>query len=462
MSIFRSYFEKQALLTRMQNSNASRNPIIELSYGGNETNSGLTKISRYIFKPNLSELLSKISDKDIMFSNIISHKVKFKNVIQPSQAKDLVGGKYLDAKRGSGQSVIIYPLTQDFNEGTGFDILYDTKTVLTEDLNASTANWYYSKNNVLWNQPGTFSGLTPSNIIDSNYLEIGNEDLDFDITNYVNNILFSGGTNNGLGVCYSSITETTTDINRNVITFFSKYTQSYYEPYLETTFNQTINDDRSLFYLDNLNELYLYSNQSITSVDYVEIFDDDLNLVQTIPSTDIVQVNKNTYKINLTLYSSDYPDYVNFIDRWTYSVFPIQYSEDQTFTLYTKDRFSKSNNNSQSFHFTFSGIKDGEKITNTSSYKYIQINTKRMYHSEIIDEQGIDGIKYRLYTQQGDKTQLEVIPWTNVNKTYYDNHVKIDPSWLIPSTYYLEVKIISERGIEYTSQRVKFQIVSEI
>ena len=95
------------------------------------------------------------------------------------------------------------------------------------------------------------------------------------------------------------------------MTFFSKYTQTYFEPYLETSFNEVINDNRNLFYLDKLNELYLYANQPITSVDSVEIFDDELNLIQTITPQDIIQVNKNTYKVNLTLYSTDYPDYVN-------------------------------------------------------------------------------------------------------------------------------------------------------
>jgi len=462
MGIHRSYFEKQALLTRLQNTNASRNPIIELSYGGNESNSGLTKISRYIFKPDLTDLQDKVTNKEIIQNNITSHKVVFKNVIQPSEAKDLVGGKYMDAKRGSGQNVIIYPLTQTFNEGTGFDILYNSYGTPSEELNTSTANWFNSQDNVTWNEYGTFSGITASNIIDSNYLEIGNEDLTFDITSYVNDVLFSGNTNYGLGICYSSITETMTAINRYVITFFSKYTQTYFEPYLETTYNQTINDDRNHFYLDGLNSLYLYCNTPIDTVNSVEIYNDENILIQTIPYNNIKQVEKNTYKIDLTIFSSDYPDYINFVDRWNYTIYPMQYSEDQIFTLYTKDRFTRSSHNSESFHFSFTGLKEGEKISNSSNDKIIEIRTKRLYNSEINDDHPISNIKYRIYTQQGDKTQLEVIPWSDVNKTSYNNHVKFDSSWLIPSTYYLEVKVVNEMGIEFTSQRIRFQIVSEL
>ena len=42
--------------------------------------------------------------------------------------------------------------------------------------------------------------------------------------------------------------------------FFTRHTQTYYEPFLETVYNNPIKDDRKNFYKNKVNRLYLYSN----------------------------------------------------------------------------------------------------------------------------------------------------------------------------------------------------------
>ena len=41
--------------------------------------------------------------------------------------------------------------------------------------------------------------------------------------------------------------------------FFSRHTQTFYEPFLETSFNDLIQDDRNTFFENTNNKLYLYS-----------------------------------------------------------------------------------------------------------------------------------------------------------------------------------------------------------
>ena len=74
--IFRSYFKKQALLIKDSFSNNSRNPIIELSYGGGETSS-TTIISRYIFNIDLDSLKNKISSIKRRFSLLLLEHLYF-------------------------------------------------------------------------------------------------------------------------------------------------------------------------------------------------------------------------------------------------------------------------------------------------------------------------------------------------------------------------------------------------
>jgi hypothetical protein len=76
--IFRSYFKKQAILIKNSFTNNSRNPIIELSYGGSE-NSSTTVYSRYVFNVDLDKLQEKISSNTINRNTIQSHFLKIKN-----------------------------------------------------------------------------------------------------------------------------------------------------------------------------------------------------------------------------------------------------------------------------------------------------------------------------------------------------------------------------------------------
>jgi hypothetical protein len=78
--IFRSYFKKQAILIKNSFTNNSRNPIVELSYGGS-LNSASTQVSRYVFNVDLDKLQEKLSSNTINQNTIHSHVLKIKNCI---------------------------------------------------------------------------------------------------------------------------------------------------------------------------------------------------------------------------------------------------------------------------------------------------------------------------------------------------------------------------------------------
>jgi hypothetical protein len=42
------------------------------------------------------------------------------------------------------------------------------------------------------------------------------------------------------------------------VQFFTRHTQTFYEPFLETNYNDIIDDDRNQFSLGKVNKLYLY------------------------------------------------------------------------------------------------------------------------------------------------------------------------------------------------------------
>ncbi len=459
MSIIRSYFSKNTCLIRDNLTNNSRNPVFELSYG-NSQNSASTVISRFVLQVDLSNLQEKITNQEILTQNIISHKIKIKNVISESQ--DKIGGVFHDARRGSNARLVIYPLEQDFSEGTGFDYIYNETAYNQEFLNQTPANWYYADSGVFWAQPGIYSGSTAPNILDVQHLQDGSEDLELDVTQYINDVLISGATHYGLGISYSANTETFTSNNRYVITFFSRNTQTYYEPYLETTFNQVLNENRSNFYLDEVNNLYFSPNKDITSVNKVEIYDHEDQLYASYPSSALTLVQKNIWSLPLTISSSAYPDLVNFIDKWYYTANGKQYTVDNEFTLFKYDYFRTKSKQVAEYYFSFHGILYNDKLTRTSGTRKINISGKRLYQNSVDCDLVYDTLEYRIYNQQSDSIQLEVIPWTAVNRLQDDIYFDLDPSWLVPQFYYIELRTVVNGYNIVLNNRIKFQVVSEL
>lgn len=62
--------------------------------------------------------------------------------------------------------------------------------------------------------------------------------------------------NYGIGIAYAPSFEETTTKYSQYTGFFTQHTHSFFEPYIETTYDDTLKDDRLNFYLDKDNRLY--------------------------------------------------------------------------------------------------------------------------------------------------------------------------------------------------------------
>src|SRR5690606_4063503 len=67
------------------------------------------------------------------------------------------------------------------------------------------------------------------------------------------------GGNYGYGIAYTPYFESKDAEKMYGVAFFSKYTNTFFEPYLETKIPDTINDNRHSFHLNKSNRLYFYS-----------------------------------------------------------------------------------------------------------------------------------------------------------------------------------------------------------
>jgi hypothetical protein len=473
MSIFRSYIEKNNTIIRDRYFNTGLNPVAELVYGG-AASTGSTVYSRYIFKLDLDDLNNRISENIIISGSVLSHKMKFYNTI--SQQPDIITNKMADgSKRASGFDLVLFKLSEEFDEGNGYNFNYNTYSGVTSNITAS--NWFYRKENVLWNEEGIYTGNTIplSAVVDTFHVDYGDENIEFDVTDYINGLLFSGNTNYGLGIAYSADTEIKTDANdqRYSFAFFSRHTNTFFEPFLETEFNDLIKDDRYNFYLNKNNKLYLYSyiNGELTDLDTIPsgctITDFNGDVYTTIPQSGITHVTKGVYSVELFINANDYPDLVNFTDTWVGLVYDsqnISNVENEFTLLHQENYFNLKNQNQQryedtDFYFGFHGLKHGENIKKGDIRK-IYIESKELYGDSVSENKPINSVQYRLYVRQGNN-QIEVIPFTDVNRTFDKNYFDLDTTWLIPNTYFLELKIKKNNFVK-TFEAIKFKVGSEL
>jgi hypothetical protein len=466
MSVFKSYFSKNNTLIEGVLSNNSQNPVTEITYGTVNQ-----QVSRFIFDINFNPLRQRIEEGNINPQNIVKHVLHLTNTIQ--NAPEYIGKRSysLDIERASSFNLDLFNVSEDWDEGSGYDFTYGNDVNINLSQNAS--NWYYRKTNIPWNISGGSYNSGETKIFGTQKFEKGNEDIYIDVTNYINGRLVSEGitgitgytgTSYGLGIKFSDELENLETLYRQAVGFHTKNTHTFYEPYIETHINDEIKDDRNYFYLNKDNDLYLYSNignntQNIT-VNKVKIYDNNDVLIDEISGNSINNVKKGVYKITLNIDSDLYPDAVIFMDVWELNINgKIKEYENQFYLISDDNYFNFDLSNRidfDNYYFYFWGINQKENIV-AGDIRKIRLTIKELYpdQNNFIP---LD-IEYRVFTKVGEKYEIDVIPFTPVDRTNKGYEIDLDTSWLIPQDYCLQLRL--KDGNYYENKEcVKFTVVS--
>jgi hypothetical protein len=466
MSIFRNYFSKNNGLIDNNLTNNSQNPVHETSYGTYNQ-----QVSRFIFDIDLENLKDKIDSGLINPNKIVSHKLHMTNTI--SNAQEYLGKKsYISTiERATSFTLDLFNVDEEWDEGSGYEFVYNDE--LYPDIPQQASNWFYKKTNELWNNEGAYNSGTTF-IIGNQRFEKGCEDIEIDVTDYINQKLFTSGytgtstftgTSYGLGLKFTDELESLETEFREAVAFHTKHTNTWYEPYIETIIDDTITDDRNYFYLDKDNDLYLYVNignfpQNII-VNQVNIYDYEDNMILTFSGNTVENVTKGIYKITLNIDSITYPDAVLFRDEWILTINDREVKYNGDFYLISQDKYYSFDNSNQinfnNYHFNFWGISEKENIRRGITKK-IKLSIKELYpiQDNFIPLQ----IEYRLFTTVGKKYEIDVIPFTNVNRTNTGYEFNLDTSWLIPQDYYLQIRMRDGNYYE-NKETLSFTIVSD-
>ena len=445
--VIRTYFDRNNTLIR--NSNGSS-----------------PNYTRFIFQFDETRLKGLYDDKTFADLTKLTHTLRMTNT--GAFDGNLLGNETCDGKdRACSFDLMVFPITQDWDEGVGYDYCGSSISVGDASTSTNPSNWSEAKTNTSWSgASGVFSGTNITTIA-TQHFEQGNENIEIDITDVVNDYL-TGATNNGLGIAFENTYELSTPDNSQYVGFFTRHTQTFYEPFVETIYSETINDDRNDFYLDKTNKIYLYSNlggnpTNLDTLPGVVVKDNADTIISAYTPSDITQVGKGVYCIDLNIpTTTDYIDCTQFTDTWTGITINGISRPDVELDIIVKSANGYFNIGDDDFlpkkvGISIAGLKHQENILRGDIRKVIVLAN---IPYTVNQKQAVDSLKYRLYVKEG-VNEYTVIDFQDVEMANNYNYFLLDTQSLVPGTYYLDVKVESNLEVTTLKEITNFDIVSQ-
>jgi hypothetical protein len=498
MSILRSYINKNNTIISNSYVNTGRNPVIELNFGASDLivpNFGFT---RFIFDLDLSLLEENIASGVISTgcTSAMTHTLQMTNT--SSFDNELLNSFMSnERRRATSFDLILWRIPkfsgttgnpQYWDEGVGYD--YNDFNIAQNSANGGISpltyvdsraystrpsNWYQTTTLSGWSQNGiynnknegsvNYSGLT---IVARQHFELGNEDLNMNMTNEINGILNGSITGvTGYGISYLPQIENITGLTESYsVAFFSRHTQTFYQPYLLTNYNDLVEDDRNLFLKNQENKLFLYVYQNgdfvnLDSDPFVRIEDRNGVAVTGMTSLSTCLKTKGIYEVTVPNGFANYPTPCVFYDVWSGLTINGQSVPNVTnqFTLqpYTSGiQIGSVSKDPQIFGFNFYGILQNEQILNTDIRK-VGVTIKKAYTGQVLllDVSGF----YRVYVTEGT-TEVLVQDWTPLNRTPNEYYFIFDMRDKIPNQYFVDIQVNTSGEKDTYKRQLTFSIVN--
>ena len=473
--ILKTYLDKVNTIINESELNTGLNPISELMYGAN-----ITRTLIHFDVSNIKKELDKNGIKD--YSNV-KHILKITNCgitdnKQLYKTEDSIWGDGIKL-HASSFDLIFFLIPQDWDGGKGFDYtLPMIHNVKINDLDYNMdklvvtdgCNWYQAKNGYEWESKGIYDNQFLSKeydkfainesaiIIGRQHFDKGDENINIDISKTVNKFLTEELPNYGIGIAFTPMIELTESDDENYVGFFTNNTNTFFEPYLETVYDNAIIDDRNSFYLNKVNRLYLYCNIGgfYTNLDELPTCTINSSVM------DVKQASEGVYYIELMLPSSEYEANTMLYDVWSNLKYNGVHLDDveMDFVIKPSSHFFQIGNvkeNDIKFIPLVSGIKYDEKIMRGDKRKIV-VTSKNEYSKNKASV--VKDLQYRLFVKDG-KDEINVINYQKVNQTYSENYFILDTNMLIPQRYYIDVKYKYGSEEIHHSEILSFEIVND-
>lgn len=473
MGILRIYPSKNNTIASgvYKNFNSGQNSVCDLWYGGGGTDSELAKrnsYSRFLVKFDITDLQNKISSKQINPELIVGYRLKMKNsipkdkILEPEYEFDI-----LNKNIASSFDLICFPINKDWDEGRGYDLTQENYLVKQRGATPLTgySNWNSATSTMNWDAPGIYSDPTGSTAVTfyaSQHFDLGNEDIDMDITDIVNDWLSGGSINNGLGIAYRRDFELISANTRYISSFFTSHTNTAYKPSIEVVYNQSFKDDRNDISNNRLCKLFLYTFSGNNPVNF---YSSSTVSIQTTAGVNVytgltpTQVEQGVYYVNVWMSGATKGQ--QYKDVWNGITFNPGYDQQNYTQFFTiKDNFYFTNSsNINNYSISTYGL-DNNSILSTTEiirvYADLRVNFSTNQPSNNYN------LQYRLIMNN----QEAVIPWTSANQAIMDkcmkNYFTLDTSWLLHNqTYEIQFRISELGTIRIMPESLKFKVLRD-
>lgn len=466
--INRTFINKSTSIIKNSKFNFGLNPICEL-------NRGREIISRALIYFDVQDIKNRIQDKTYADPSKLKHVLKLTNcgsintdlINKKIPSSDLNGAK----ERATSFDVILFLIPQEWDEGRGFDYGVDFWMDGKPSYSIHGCNWFQSKDAVKWPEDGVYSNGTlqkefdkflqneDSIIIGCQHFDFGNENFEFDITKTVNKFVNNEIANYGIGIAFSPLLEDTVADYTQYVGFFNEKTNTFFEPYLETLYDEYVNDDRANFYLNKKNRLYLYS--------YIG---GDLENLDNIPickineqEYEVKQATKGIYYIEILLKNNDIEPDTILYDNWSNLAYKGQHIDDveMEFVVLSPNNFFNIGQKSiepKTYVPFISGINDNEDLIQGEN-RVVIIDFRKRYTTN--ERNLVENAEYRIFVKDG-KREIDVIKFTPIEKAFLYNYFTINTSEFVPNTYYVDIKVKYGLQTNVYKEKLKFNIISNI
>ena len=469
----KTFISKSNTIISDSKTNLGLNPILEINWNG--------EISRGLIYFDHTKLQCMVND------SIYPDITKFKHILKLTNCasvniKDIDKQLYSNdgtnnyKKRASSFDLIFFLLPKPFDSGRGFDYNKDLYIQNQKSYSTSGSNWFYSKNNDKWEYPGVYStdilsseldkytsknGNMSKIIIGYEHFDYGNESISVDITDTVNKFLTGELENNGIGIAVSPKFENCDDKEPQYVGFFTHRTHSFFEPYLETTYEDYVCDDRNHFYLNKDNKLYFYAIIGGKLVNLDKIPKCEINGNEF----EVKQTSKGLYYVDVNLSSLDFEPNTMYYDKWFDIFYNNHHINDITLDFVTIDDneyfqlgIPSQIHEDETFIPSINGIGHNEKIKR-GDVRTVHIDCRKPFTKE--ESKNIIDVDYRLFVKEG-VDEYDVIPWTKVDHFIDGYSFIIDTNELVPFRYFIDIKITTKNNIIIHHKKNSFDIINDV
>ena len=466
-----TFIEKSNTLIRECPYNTGLNPIIELNYGKT-----LTRGLIYFDHSKVEGLISNGTYPDISKFTHKLHMINAGSINSSFIHKPMydIDGK-LNKRRAASFDLVFFLVPYEWDEGKGFDYYREAHGLHEEAVSTFGSNWYQYRSHYAWDNEGCFTTdqlskeldkFTSSDggsdvIIGYQHFDNGSEDINIDITEVFNKFINGDIANHGIGIAFSPKYEYIESNREEYVGFFSPHTQSFFAPYVETRYDEVIEDDRLSFHLDKDNKLYLYVSMGETATD-----------LDTLPvcsidgkEYEVTHATRGVYYVVVNMSSEEYDVNEMHYDTWSDIVIDGKTMSDvemEFVTLppqgYLHIGLPSEGQKGTKVLPTLYGIGQEEDVI-MGDIRKVNVDIKIPYTSRQLVT--VNEASYRIYAQSGDR-QIDIIGWTVIERAYNGYFFIMDTMGLKPTRYHVDIRVKNGGELFHYLDILSFNVVNSL